>query len=71
MHWSCSKNQDPNHRLFQFGDAGMGESKPESPLHGLFQDMIPHCSTRSKAAGKIEVPAANTKNLALWNMATT
>ena len=27
--------------------------------------------TRSKAAGKIEVPAPNTKNLAVWNMAVT
>ena len=33
--------------------------------------MIPQGPTRSKAAGKIEVPAPNTKNLALWNMATT
>ena len=33
--------------------------------------MIPNGSTRSKAAGKIEVPAPNTKNLAVWNMAMT
>ena len=33
--------------------------------------MIPNGSTRSGAAGKIEVPAPNTKNLAVWNMATT
>ena len=46
-------------------------SKPESPLHDLFLDMVPNGSTRSKAAGKIEVPAPNIKNLALWNMATT
>ena len=46
-------------------------SKPCSPLHDLFVSMIPNGATRSKAAGKIEVPAPNTKNLALWNMATT
>ena len=46
-------------------------SKPESPLHGLFLGMIPNGSTRSRAAGKIEVPPPNTKNLALWNMAVT
>ena len=46
-------------------------SKPESPLHDLFLSMVPHgSSTRSRAAGKIEVPAPNTKNLALWNLAT-
>ena len=45
-------------------------SKPESPLHDLFQSMVPRGSTRSRAAGKIEVPAPNTKNLALCNMAT-
>ena len=46
-------------------------SKPKSPLHGLFQSMLPNGCTRSRAAGKIEVPAPNTKNLALWNMAMT
>ena len=46
-------------------------SKPESPLHDLFMDMIPNGSTRSRAAGKIEVPAPNTRNLAVWNMAVT
>ena len=46
-------------------------SKPESRLHDLFLDMVPNGSTRSKAAGKIEVPALNIKNLALWNLATT
>ena len=46
-------------------------SKPDSPLHGLFQSMTPNGCTRSKAAGKIEVPTPNTKNLALWNMAVT
>ena len=46
-------------------------SKPESPLHDLFLDMLPHGCTRSRAAGKIEVPAPNTKNIALWNMAVT
>ena len=46
-------------------------SKPGSPLYGLFQDMLPNGCTRSKAAGMIEVPAPNTKNLALWNMAVT
>ena len=46
-------------------------SNPKSPLHELFLSMIPKGSTRSKTAGKIEVPAPNTKNLALWNLATT
>ena len=46
-------------------------SKPESPLHDIFSSMVPHGSTRNKTAGKIEVPVPNTKNLALWNMATT
>ena len=46
-------------------------SKPQSPLHDLFLSMTPNGCTRSKAAGKIEVPAPNTKNMALWNMATT
>ena len=46
-------------------------SKPSSPLHGLFKSMIPSGGTRSRTAGKIEIPAPNTKNLALWNMATT
>ena len=32
--------------------------------------MVPNKSTRSKAAGKIEDLAPNTKNLAVWNMAT-
>ena len=45
-------------------------SMPESPLNGIFQSMMPHGNTRSRAAGKIEVPSPNTKNLALWNMAT-
>lgn len=46
-------------------------SQPKSPLHEVFQSMLPNGCTRSKAAGKIEVPAPNTKNLALWNMAIT
>ena len=46
-------------------------SKADSPLHDLFQSMIPSGSTRSKAAGKIEAPPPNTKNLAVWNMAVT
>ena len=46
-------------------------SKPERPLHDLFLDMVPNGSTRNKAAGKIEVPAPNTKNLAMWNIAVT
>ena len=45
-------------------------SMPKSPLNGLFQSMMPHGRTRSRAANKIEVPSPNTKNLALWNMAT-
>ena len=31
-------------------------SKPTSPLHDLFLDMVPNGRTRSKAAGKLEVP---------------
>ena len=46
-------------------------SNPDSPLHSLFLSMLPTGSTRSRAAGKIEVPAPNTKNLAVWNMAMT
>ena len=46
-------------------------SNPKSPLHSLFQSMIPNGCTRSKAAGKIEVPPPNTKNLAVWNLAVT
>ena len=46
-------------------------SKASSPLHGLFKDTLPLGNNRSKAAGKLEVPAPNTKNLALWNMAVT
>ena len=46
-------------------------SKATHPLHGLFKDMSPRGNTRSKSAGKLEVPCPNTKNLALWNMATT
>ena len=33
--------------------------------------MVPNGNTRNRTAGKIEVPAPDTKNLALWNMATT
>ena len=44
-------------------------SKSQSPLNSIFQEMLPRGSTRSKAAGELEVPAPNTKNLALWNMA--
>ena len=39
-------------------------SKVQSPLHDLFMSMLPNGCTRSKAAGKIEVPVPNTKNLA-------
>ena len=46
-------------------------SKHDSPLHDLFQDLLPNGCTRSRAAGKLEVPAPDTRNLALWNMATT
>ena len=47
-------------------------SKSNSPLYSLFMSMLPNNSgSRSRAAGKIEVPEPNTKNLALWNMATT
>ena len=46
-------------------------SKPESPLHSTFLSMVPNGNTRNRTAGKIEVPAPDTKNLALWNMATT
>ena len=46
-------------------------SKPDSPLHDMFMSMVPSGSTRSRTAGKIEVPAPDTKNLAVWNMAMT
>ena len=47
-------------------------SKPDRLLYGLFQSMLPNNScSRSSAAGKLEVPEPNTRNLALWNMATT
>ena len=46
-------------------------SQPDSPLNCLFKDMLPRGSTRSKDAGKIEVPPPITKNLALWNIAVT
>ena len=43
-------------------------NKPDSPLHDVFKSMIPKGCTRSKAAGKVEVPEPNTKNLAgTWN----
>ena len=44
-------------------------SKPQSPLYSNFQEILPKGSTKSKAAGELMVPAPNTKNLALWNMA--
>ena len=45
-------------------------SKATSPINGIFKSMIPNGSTRSKAAGKLEIPSSNIKNLAVWNMAT-
>ena len=39
------------------------------PLHDLFTSMRPRGSTRRKKEGLLEVPAPDTKNLALWNMA--
>ena len=38
-------------------------SKASSPLHGLFKDMMPLGNTRSKAAGKLEVPAPKHEEL--------
>ena len=36
-------------------------SKPQSPLYSTFQEMLSRGSTRSKAAGELQVPAPNTK----------
>ena len=46
-------------------------SKSDSPLNDLFQSMLPNGCTRNRAADKLEVPAPNIKNLAIWNMAVT
>ena len=35
--------------------------RASSPLHDLFASMIPNGETRSKADGKLEIPAPNTK----------
>ena len=45
-------------------------AKPGHPLHDLFASLKPRGSTRSMAAGLLQVPPPDTKNLALWNMAT-
>ena len=44
---------------------------PDHPLHELFADLQPRGNTRNKEAGLLKVPPPDTKNLALWNMATT
>ena len=41
-------------------------SKPESPLHSTFLSMVPNGNTRNRTAGKIEVPAPDTKNSGTW-----
>ena len=46
-------------------------SKPGNTLHDLFQEMSPRGCTRNRTVGNMEVPAPNTRNVALWNMATT
>ena len=45
-------------------------SQKGHPLHDLFCSMKPRGNTRSKEAGVLEVPPPDTKNLALWNLAT-
>ena len=45
-------------------------AEPGHPLHDLFATLKPRGSTRSKEAGILQVPSPDTKNLALWNMAT-
>ena len=40
------------------------------PLHDLFASLKPRGNTRGKEAGLLQVPPPDTKNLALWNMAT-
>ena len=44
-------------------------SKPDRFLHCLINGMLPTGNTRSRAAGKIEVPTPDTRNLAVWNIA--
>ena len=43
---------------------------PDHPLHGLLAALQPKGNTRSKEAGLLQVPPPDTKNLALWNIAT-
>ena len=43
---------------------------PDNPLHGLLAALQPRGNTRSKEAGLLQVPPPDTKNFALWNMAT-
>ena len=45
-------------------------AEPGHPLHELFASLEPRGSTRSKEAGLLHIPSPDTKNLALWNMAT-
>ena len=45
-------------------------AEPGHPLHDLFVSLKPRGSTRSMAAGLLQVPSPDTKNLALWNMAS-
>ena len=45
-------------------------ANPDHPLHDLFVALRPRGNTRGKEAGLLQVPPPDTKNLALWNMAT-
>ena len=45
-------------------------AEPGHPLHELFATLVPRSSTRNKEAGLLQLPPPDTKNLALWNMAT-
>ena len=45
-------------------------AEPGHPLHDLFATLRPRGNTRSNEAGLLQVPPPDTKNLALWNMAT-
>ena len=45
-------------------------AEPGHPLHDLLATLKPRGNTRSNEAGLLQVPRPDTKNLALWNMAT-
>ena len=45
-------------------------AEPGHPLHDLLASLKPRGNTRSNEAGLLQIPSPDTKNLALWNMAT-